>query len=165
MGLPDTLEGQIGYLFNKIEELERRHHNTNRKGKVAQADYDKGLYRVELLADNGKGEPYLTPWIKIKEGAAGANKTHFPKSIGEQVAVRSENGDLTEAEISHSLSSDENKPPSNKGDEYILSQVGKAKIHITDGGDAVVFKVGNSSIKLTDGEIILTTPKFTGVQS
>ncbi len=156
MGLPDTLEGQIGYLFNKIEELERRHHNTNRKGKVAQADYEKGLYRVELLADNGKGEPYLTPWIKIKETSAGANRTHYPKSVGAQVAVHSENGDLTDAEISHSLASKDHPPPSDKGDLFMPINVGKAQVFAEDGGDSLVLKVGSSSIKMTDGKIVFT---------
>lgn len=165
MGFPDNLPDQIAYLARRVEELDRRFHNQNRKGKIVEADYEKGLYRVQLMEDNGRGEPYLTPWIPIKETSAGANRTHYPKSVGEQVAVHSENGDLTDAEISHSLASKDHPPPSDKGNLYMPINVGKAQVFAEDGGDSLVLKVGNSSIKLTDGEIFLTTPKFTGVQS
>lgn len=157
MGLPTDLGDIIAHLLRRIEELERRFHNANRKGKIVEADYKKGLYRVELLEDNGKGEPYLTPWIEIKEASAGDNRTHFPKSIGEQVKVHSDNGDLTDAEISHSLASKDHPPPSDKGNLFMPINVGKAQVFAEDGGDAVVIKVGNSSIKLTDGQIVLKT--------
>lgn len=167
MGVPTTLPEQIAHLFDEVAELNRRLQNNERTGKVAQADHENGLYRVELLpaAATADGKPYLSPWIPFREAAAGNNKTHMPLSVGEQVALSSQSGEIRDAEIVQSLPSDDNPRPSTRGDEYILSQVGQAKIHITDGGAAIILKVGSSSLKITDGEVILTTPKFTGVQS
>ena len=58
----------------------------------------------------------------------GAIKTHFPPSIGEQVKLESESGDLTDAVIDTSLPSNANPRPHDKlaeakiqiGDTYIL---------------------------------------------
>lgn len=165
MAVPHDIEGQIGQLYHKYGELSRRLQNQERTGTVVRTDYENKIYRVKLLDDDGTGNPYLTPWIPMREAAAGENQTHMPVSLGEQVALVSQSGDLRDAEITHSLASDENPTPSNRGDEYILSKVGKATVKVTDGGDKVIFECGKSRMTLTDGSTILATPKFHGIQT
>lgn len=165
MAVSVHLHEQIGDLYHRVGELSRQYQNKERTGTVVRTDYKNKKYRVQLLDDDGTGNPYLTPWIQMREAAAGKNKTHMPLSLGEQVALVSQSGDLRDAEITHSLASDENPTPSDRGDEYILSEVGKATVKVTDGGDKVVFECGKSRLTLTDGVTTLATPKFQGIQT
>jgi len=151
MGVPATLQGQIADLYGEVAELNRRLAHKERTGKVVETKHDEGLYRVELLPAEATadGKPYLSPWLPFREAAAGKNKTHMPLSVGEQVALSSQSGDIRDAEIVQSLPSDENLRPSKKGDEYILSQVGPFELRVSDGGVLAIIKVGGTILKLT----------------
>lgn len=143
------LAAHIARLNYRIAELERRDRNRSRIGTVKEVDPVKGQARVELA--NG----FMTGWIPWQEQAAGAARTHFPLSTGQQVRVRSQNGDLTDAEIEASLPSDTNARPSQKGDEYVLVEVGNARITVSDGGATASITVGNSALTVTDGIMTL----------
>ena len=165
MSVPSDLSNIIATMHYRIGELERRFQNKERTGIVVEADYEKGLYRVQLLEKDKTGKPYLTPWIPRRETAAGSNKTHYPLSIGEQVCVISQSGDLSDAEISHSLACSCNPRPSNKGDEYILSQVGPFELRVSDGGQTAFIKVGNTSLKMTEGKFEVRAPDVEFIKS
>ena len=136
--IPDTLEDQIAWIVRQIGEMQRRDRNRKRTGKVTEVDFDEGLARVEFRKEDG--EPYLSPWLPWKEIAAGGIKSHIPPTVGEQVDVVSENGDLTDAQIDMSTPSNENPRPHN-------------------GPEAVVEK-GGTRLVIADDKVTLTTDHF-----
>lgn len=142
MGLPEQMDD----LRRRLSELERRIGSQGRTGVVTEIDAANGLARVQLT----EGEsPMVTGWIPWVEPAAGANKTHNPPSVGQQVEIKSESGDLHDATIQGSLNSASNGRPSGAGDEAVLLSVGFASIKATGGGSSIVFTVGGYSLTLS----------------
>lgn len=135
---PDDLPGQISWLVAEIAEIKRRDRNRKRTGQISEIDLAKGLARVRFEERNGKN--YLGPWMPWKEIAAGGIKTHIPPTIGEQVDVFSESGDLTDGVIDMSTPSNDNPRPH-------------------DGPEAVLTK-GNSKIVIADDEIRIISDKI-----
>jgi phage baseplate assembly protein gpV len=128
-----SLVDQITDLYVRMAELERRNRNRRRKGTIAEVSDDKSKYRVKLSEQDGK--PYLTPWIKARTLAAGGVKVDVLYSVGEQVDVVSENGDLTDAQIDFSTYSDDNARENSDtpfhikiGDTVIEASAGQAKV-------------------------------------
>ncbi|MFT0892224.1 phage baseplate assembly protein V [Pseudochelatococcus sp. G4_1912] len=149
------LAAHFARLNYRIAELERRDRNRSRIGTVKEVDAVKGKARVELA--NG----FVSDWIPWQEQAAGSARTHFPLSTGQQVRVRSQNGDLTDAEIEASLPSDTITRPSQKGDEYVLIDVGDTRIVVSDGGATVSITAGDSKLTITDGTMTLEAAEIT----
>jgi hypothetical protein len=118
---------QIVEIQRRLADLERRSRNRRRTGTVTEVDHQKGLARVKL---SDKPKPYITPWMPWQEIAAGGIKTHIPPTVGEQVDVISENGELTDAVIDMSTPSDKNPRPHN-GPELVIVR-GEARIEMTD---------------------------------
>ena len=147
----------IDDLRRRVGELERRIRSQSRTGVVEEVDAANGVARVRLLEGD---TPFLTGWIPWEEPAAGANKTHNPPSVGQQVKLYSESGDLHDASIQGSLNSDANGRPSGAGDEYVLASVGPASVTISGGGATMVLKVGASTITMTDGGIVMDSPRI-----
>ena len=69
----------------------------------------RGLARVKF--EERDGRPYLGPWMPWKEIASGGIKSHIPPTVGEQVDVLSESGDLADGVIDMSTPSNENPRP------------------------------------------------------
>lgn len=132
-------------LANRVKELEIRVHAGRRKGKVVEVDAKAGKARVELMEKGSDGKPVLTGWIPWAEQAAGKGKTHFPVSVGQQVKVKSESGDLTDAEIELSVPSNENKRPSESEDEFVLLDNGGTRFTVE--GDRLVITTGEVLIR------------------
>lgn len=146
MTIPRTLEAQIAELYRRDAERTRRERNRKRTGVVSEVDYEKGLARVKLSQQGGKD--YLTGWIPWKEVASGGIKSHIPPTVGEQVNVVSESGDLTDAEIDMSVPSTANPRP-HAGAEAVITK-GDVRIQIadsrTDWDSPLVKIVGNVRI-------------------
>ncbi len=158
MTVPAKVEDQIAQLYKEVAELNRRLQNSKRTGKISETDYENGKYRVEFKELGSNGKPYLSPWIPVKEIAMGEIKAHFPLSIGEQVTVVSESGDLSDAEIEGSIPSDDNPRPHNKGGEAVIT-IGETRLTIT--GDEVRIKTNNyfvecDSFKVQYGQVEFT---------
>lgn len=149
--------GIINDLRRRVADLERRQRAQTRTGVIDQVDPAQGRARVRL--QDGE-KPFLTGWLPWEEAAAGSMKTHNPPSVGQQVRLFSESGDLTDATIQGSLNSDANARPSGAGDEYILASVGGASITISGGGASMVLKVGGSTVTLTAGTIVLDAARI-----
>lgn len=128
MTIPNDLAGQIADLYRRTAELERRGRNRKRTGTVKELDLAKGLARVEF---EGGDRPYVGPWMPWKEVAAGGIKTHIPPTIGEQVDVVSENGELSDGIIDMSTPSNANPRP-HDGPEGVIT-MGDVRITIADG--------------------------------
>lgn len=136
--IAESLPQIIVDLLHRTEELERKVENRRRKGTVTEVDAEKGLARVKIDTD-ANGQAVKTPWIPWKEAAMGAIKTHFPPSVGEQVEIVSENGDLTDAVIDTSIPSNANPRPHDKAGEGVIT-------------------VGNTRIQFTGDRVTITSP-------
>ncbi|MFK0384986.1 hypothetical protein [Agrobacterium sp. NPDC090273] len=133
----DWLVNHIEELNYRIADIERRERNRRRKGKIAEISDDKSKYRVEL---SRQGEaPYLTPWIKPRTLAGGGVKVDVLYSIGEQVDVVSESGELADAQIDFSTYSDDN-----------ARENSDTPLHI---------KIGDAVIEATGEVVKITAPK------
>ncbi|MBB5515769.1 phage baseplate assembly protein V [Rubricella aquisinus] len=140
-----SLEQIIDALQYRIAELERRAAASIRIGVVREVDASRGLARVKL---SGGAAAFLTgpiPWV---EQSAGANRTHIPLSVGQQVVIVSETGDLHDAVIIGSLNSAANARPSQAPDAYVIASVGPASVTVKDGGNEMEFRVGTTSLTL-----------------
>lgn len=124
-----TLDGWFSDVFTRLGDLERRARNRKRTGTISEVDNAKGLARVDL------GGGLVTRWSPWGEIAAGGIKTHIPPTVGQQVDVVSENGDLTDSVISMSIPSNANPRPHN-GPEAVIT-MGGVRIEIADGGVTV----------------------------
>ena len=125
---PDDLPDQISWLVGEIAELKRRGRNRKRTGKISDIDLGKGLARVEF--EERSGRKYLGPWMPWKEIASGGIKTHIPPTVGEQVDVVSENGDLSDGVIDMSIPSNENPRP-HDGVEAVIT-LGSTRLVISE---------------------------------
>lgn len=115
-------------LGRRVADLERRNRNRRRVGVVTEIDHAKGLARVKF---SEKPKPYISPWMPWQEIAAGGIKTHIPPTVGEQVDVVSENGDLTDGIIEMSTPSNANPRP-HDGPELVIVR-GNARFEMADG--------------------------------
>jgi len=139
--------GRIVELERKVAELDRRGRNRKRTGTVSAVDTAKGLARVKL-SDGEKG-PYLSPWVPWKEVAAGGIKTHIPPTVGQQVDIVSESGDLTDGVIDFSSPSDANPRPSAAADMVVT----KGGVTITVKDDAVTIEAENITYSASSGKL------------
>jgi len=144
----------IARLVAEVADLKRRLRNKVRTGTVAQVDAARGLVRVKLN-DDEDGE-FLTGWIPWKE-RAGVIRTWCPPSVGEQVTVVSENGDLTDAYCDTGTFSNANPAPHDKGGEF-KQVIGSASIWMT--GDRIELAVGGAKAVLTADKISLHAPEI-----
>lgn len=156
--IPTNIPDQMGWLANQIAELQRRDRNRKRTGKVAEVDNKKGLARVEI--SNPDGKPFLSPWVPWKEVASGGIKSHIPPTVGEQVDLVSESGDLTDAIIDMSTPSNANKRPHN-GPEAVITK-GNSRLQIGDDGvDITTTKIRLTAEVTVVGDLIIEGSKVT----
>lgn len=131
--IPFTQADIIRDLYNRIAELDRRQSGSDRTGLVSEVNVAEGWARVELGDDPVTGQPMLSPKISWEEPAMGGIKWHTPPKVGEQVRIRSESGDLSDARITvGSVPSDANARPHDKGDEHVR-EIGSTRILEKDG--------------------------------
>ncbi|KIC42237.1 hypothetical protein RA27_02280 [Ruegeria sp. ANG-R] len=151
------LSVQLEAMGRRIADIERRLRSQTRVGKVVEVNAAEGLARVQI---NEGDQPFVTGWIPWEEPAAGANKTHNPPSVGQQVRIFSETGDLADASIQGSLNSAVNGRPSAAGDEFVMAAVGEARIAITGGGSEITLTVGGSTVTINSASISLSAARI-----
>lgn len=152
MGLVDVVRD----LRQRVSDLERRQRDMSRTGVVVEVDAGAGRARV-MLRD---GEvPLITDWLAWEEVACGAMRTHMPPSVGQQVRLQSETGDLQDATIQGSLPSTQYARASG-GAGYVLAKVGAAAIEISAAGDEITLRVGPSVLRLAGAGITLDAPRI-----
>lgn len=135
--IPNDLPGQVAYLMNRLGEIERRARNRKRTGTVTEGPNDKGQYRVKF-AEPG-GTPYMSGWIGARTLGAGNTKIDVVYSVGEQVDVVSESGDLTDAQIDMGTYS-ESKARENGANKPLHIKIGGTIIEAS--GDGVTITAG-----------------------
>ena len=144
--MSDTLANVIADLQRRLFELERRAANRKRTGVVDEIDTARGLARVRL--EDGE-QAFRTGWLPWKEIAAGGISTHIPPTVGQQVDVTSESGDLTDGVIDFSTHSNANPRPHN-GAEAVITK-GQVRLFFSDDtltidADNLVFTAVNGSL-------------------
>ena len=144
--IPRTLGGQIADLYYRLAEIERRARNRKRTGTIAEVGEgdNAGKYRV-LISEQG-GKPYLSPWMKSRTIGAAGVKFDITRTVGEQVDVVSESGDLTDAVIDMSTYSDENA----------RENTSNVPLHIKIG-DAVL-EMSGDGLTVTASNVIVNSP-------
>lgn len=147
MTISEHLPDQMADLYFRLAEVERRSANRSRTGTIKQVDNAKGLARAEFSEQGGT--PYLGPWMPWKEVASGGIKSHIPPTVGEQVSVTSESGDLADGVIDMSVPSTANPRP-HDGPEAVITK-GNTRVQL--GDDTVA--ISSTAITLT-GETTIT---------
>lgn len=156
-------------------ELGYRLEQAIQYGVVEEVDFTTARARVRIVAEDGEGNGRLSNWIPWTTGNADSGNGNWnPLQVGAQVAMLSPSGDAAQGFIVPGVYRDANPPPSNSEHEYRQSYEDGTQItHNKDtssyeiavpAGGQISLSVGGSSLVITDGEIIMTTPKFTGVQ-
>ena len=138
----DAQSRLVAKLMRRVSDLERRLENGIRHGTVKQVDAEKHQCRLVIGLD-ASGSEQLSPWIKYGQ-VAGDYKFHNPPSVGQTMTLLSPGGDFTQAVAVPLTWSNQNKSPSDKPDEHVVTfgdlkitrrkkemilEVGKTKIH------------------------------------
>ncbi|WP_018183992.1 phage baseplate assembly protein V [Kaistia granuli] len=127
---------RIVEIERKIADQDRRARNRRRTGTITEVDNTKGLARVKI----GNGDPpYLSPWVPWKEVSAGGTSSHIPPTVGQQVDLVSESGDLTDGVIDFSTHSNANPRP-HDGPEAVIVH-GDTRLTLGDGTVEIVADV------------------------
>ncbi|KAB7685671.1 phage baseplate assembly protein V [Plesiomonas shigelloides] len=98
----------------QLTELLRLLRNMIRTGVITDVDADKWLCRVA----SGELKTDWIPWLTMR---AGASRTWWKPSAGEQVLLLAIGGELTTAFALPAIYSDENPPPSNSQDGWVVT--------------------------------------------
>lgn len=117
-------------------DLERRLQSFVNRGIVTQVDYAGALCRVQI-------DGLETDWLKFSASRLGNVKIWNPPSVGEQVFVISETGELETALVTSSFDYDDQPMPSANPDTF--------EIHCDDGA-AFIYNhaTHNLSVRLPD---------------
>lgn len=139
----------------RVAELERRHASAFRHGTVEQVDAEKQLVRVRMGEDKN-GKPFVGPWVPYAQ-IAGALKVHTPPSKGQQMTMLNPSGDFRQAVAIPMTWSDQNKSPSDKEDEHVLTF---GSVRITLKEKSLKVEVGDHSVEVTDAGTIFSEGKI-----
>ena len=124
-------------LAARVADLERRFSGSMRHGTVEEVDPEKGLVRLKFGEDK-EGKPFLSPWMPYAQ-TAGAMKFHSPPSKGQQMSMMAPGGDWMQGVSIPMHWSDQNKSPSTKGDEHVMTF---GDVTVTIKGGSYQIKVG-----------------------
>lgn len=161
MDIPSSLPDQIADLYGRHADLERKVANKDSLGLVTDVDEDAGRVRVALGTDPVTGVTFKGPWMEVQEIAMGGVRASFLPRVGEQVAVHSATGDLTDATVGFSIQTNKTKRPKGKAGEGVIEADGGVRIDIKNG--EVKIAVAGVSFRVTgDGVEIVGPFKLTG---
>lgn len=129
-------------LSNRISEIERRFSQSIRHAPVKEVNAAEGWVRLDL----GKGDDgqILSPKIPYAQMAGGL-KIHAPPTVGQQMTMFAPGGDPAQAMALPLSWSDQNKTPSDKGDENVLT-FGNVRVELR--GDEILATIGGFSLSL-----------------
>lgn len=154
MTLPSDLPGIIADLYREVGEIKRRVRNRKRTGTVTEVDHKKGLARVKFSEPGG--EAYIGPWMPWGEVASGGTKSHIAPTVGEQVNVISESGDLTDGEISMSVPSNANPRPHDGPEPVITYGDTRLQINKNEFTFTGTVRIKKGSLVIEDGDADIT---------
>lgn len=158
--MPDLVSVLVRLDAN-VAEINRRLENGDRHGTVHEVDPKK--QRVRMRLGGTDDEPFLSPWIPYNQ-TAGALKFHSPPSKGQQMTFRAPDGDFRQGYAIPLTWSDENKSPSEKGDEHVAT-FGEFKAEVrgkelTIEVPRIFLKCGGSTFELTGDGLKMAAPDY-----
>jgi phage baseplate assembly protein V len=80
----------------ETSDLARRSANYIRIGRVAEADYDKGLIRIGIQEDEDGQPEITTDWLPWVTQRAGNDRFWWAPEVGEPVVLLSPSGELAQ---------------------------------------------------------------------
>jgi phage baseplate assembly protein V len=152
----DATTRLVARLTRRLADLERRVENGVRHAVVRQVDAKKQRVRLALGKDVD-GSEQLSPWVPYSQ-VAGALKHHSPPSVGQTLTLISPGGDFTQGVALPLTWSDQNKSPSDKPDEHVMT-FGDLKIVHTK--DKTTIARGDTAIEWTKDGITARAKLFT----
>lgn len=141
---------QIIELRREVATIKRDLASSTRVGTVSDVDPEKG-YRLAFGEDD-EGNPKKSPWLPHPD-SGGEFKTWRPLSVGQIAMLISPPGDPRKAMMVRDGGfSGENPAPSQALDEYVIGEIGAAKIVMKE--DRIVFAVGAATVTITEADIV-----------
>lgn len=138
----------------RLSALEKRVAGMVRHAPVEEVNSGEGWARFNLgEGDNG---PLLSDKVAYAQ-IAGGLKLHAPPTKGQQMTIFAPGGDMRQAVALPMTWSDQNKSPSDKADENVLT-FGAVKIVLK--GDSVTVTVGGTSFEISSGGIRATADDY-----
>ena len=132
-------------------EILRRLANVVRLGEVAELDLDAARARVRYDTD-GDGAPILSGWLPWLTLRAGADRTWWGPSVGEQVLILAPGGELPEAVIVPGIYRDARPAPSAEASKHVVVYADGTRIeHDTATSRYSVTVPAGGEITLTAG--------------
>lgn len=116
----DDIEGFFSKLLSEIDDLKQRLANTVRHGTVHPGSVDPKAGTVRLRIGGTDDKPLLSPPVRYAQ-QAGALKIHTPPSDWQQMTLFSPGGNSRLGVAMPFGWSNENKSPSEKGDEHVVT--------------------------------------------
>ena len=135
----------LAHLAMRVAELERSFQGMMRHGTVEEVDTKKQQVRLKL-GDDDDGKPFLSPWVPYGQ-TAGAYKFHNPPSKGQQMTLLSPTGDWPQSVTMPMTWSNNNKSPSEKEDEHVLT-FGQWRIELKE--NSLILECGGTKWTLSD---------------
>ena len=139
---------QFAGMMRDVADIKRRLDNTVRHGTVTDVDAKK--QRVRLQIGGTESEPQKSPWVPYGQ-IAGALKVHTPPSKGQQMTLLAPTGDFRQSVAMPLTWSDQNKSPSEKPDEHVMTF---ENVTVTVKKDSLKISVGDASIEITKDSIL-----------
>ena len=135
-------------------------------------DVTPGEQKARIRMGGSDDEPFLGPSVPYSQAAVGLT-VHTPVTKGQQMLMISPGGDFRQGGLIPLTFSDENKSPSAKGDENVVT-FGQATItlrgnqlNVKLGGlnvdlstDGATISIGGTTFKLSSGGIEATASKY-----
>ena len=151
-------------LMETLVDMQRRMGGVSVKGRVSAEHIDPKAGKVRLIiGQDDDGQDVLSPWVPYAQ-TAGALKVHSAPSAGQTMEISSDSGDIEQGAARPLHWSDDNKSPSEKGDEHVLT-FGEAKVELRSGEIVVtvprmLVKCGGSTFELSGSGLKMVAPDF-----
>lgn len=143
-------------------EILRRLANVVRLGTVAEVDLDAARVQVQYDTD-ADGDPLLSAWLPWLTGRAGADRTWWAPTVGEQVVVLAPGGELPQAVALPALYRDDHPAPADEASKHVTRYVDGIRIEVdtsahrygitVPAGGELVLTCGGSRMRMTDAAI------------
>lgn len=128
-------------LMEQLVDMQRRMGGVSIKGRVSADHIDPEAGKVRLvIGQDDDGKDVLSPWVPYAQ-TAGALKIHSAPSAEQTMEISSDSGDVEQGTARPLHWSQDNKSPSAKGDEHVLT-------------------FGDVRIELRNGELVLKLPRL-----
>jgi len=146
----------------EMAEILRRLANVVRLGAVAEVDLPAARARVRYDTD-AAGDDILTAWLPWLTLRAGADRTWWAPTVGEQVVVLAPGGELPQAVILPALYRDTHPAPAAAASRHVVRYGDDIRVEIdtaahrysvtVPAGGELVLTCGGSRLRMTDAAI------------